>query len=94
MASCPGPVSNKWFLRSAGSSRADQFVKCRAGAVEIIAPLPDGQRVTLSMGVVVSPFGSDLREALMRADQQLYKAKELGRDQVVVHGPGDVAAAA
>lgn len=60
----------------------------------IIAPFPDGQRVTLSMGIVVSPFGSDLREAVMRADQQLYKAKELGRDQVVAHGPGDVAAAA
>ncbi|KGH30686.1 MULTISPECIES: GGDEF domain-containing protein [Comamonas] len=68
--------------------------RIRAGAVEIIAPLPDGQRVTLSMGIVVNPFGSDLREAVMRADQQLYKAKELGRDQVVVHGPGDVAAAA
>ncbi|WEE75811.1 GGDEF domain-containing protein [Comamonas testosteroni] len=68
--------------------------RIRAGAVEIIAPLPDGQRVTLSMGIVASPFGSDLREAVMRADQQLYKAKELGRDQVVVHRAEGVAAAA
>lgn len=68
--------------------------RIRAGAVEIIAPLPDGQRVTLSMGIVVNTFGSDLREAVMRADQQLYKAKERGRDQVVVHGAGGVAAAA
>ncbi|WP_155496372.1 GGDEF domain-containing protein, partial [Comamonas testosteroni] len=68
--------------------------RIRVGISEAIDALPDGQRVTLSLGIVACPLGSDLREAVMQADRQLYKAKEQGRDQVVVHDPTGSAAAA
>ncbi|NIF82565.1 GGDEF domain-containing protein [Comamonas sp. Tr-654] len=68
--------------------------RIRVGISEAIDALPDGQRVTLSLGIVACPLGGDLREAVMQADRQLYKAKEQGRDQVVVLDPTGSAAAA
>lgn len=47
--------------------------------------LPQGQRITMSFGISALTFGSDVREAVNMADRQLYKAKESGRDQVVVN---------
>lgn len=67
--------------------------RIRAGISEAIDPLPDGQRVTLSLGIVACPLDSDLREAVMQADRQLYKAKQQGRNQVVVLDPAGAAAA-
>lgn len=43
-----------------------------------------GLRVTMSVGVASSDFGTDdLRRLLNEADQRLYEAKRLGRDRVV-----------
>lgn len=41
-----------------------------------------GQRVTLSMGVAEAMPGDTLDQFLARADQNLYKAKDGGRDQI------------
>jgi diguanylate cyclase (GGDEF)-like protein/PAS domain S-box-containing protein len=45
--------------------------------------LPDGERLTLSLGLVVSSEGSDQLDRLYAAaDAQLYRAKQAGRDRV------------
>ena len=67
--------------------------RIRVGISESLPPLPDGRRVTLSLGVAAYPFGSDLRESVMQADRQLFRAKEAGRDQVVVSPHDHVAEA-
>ncbi len=57
--------------------------------VEQLSVDVDGEavRVTISIGVAVfasEEAGSDLREALERADKALYEAKESGRNRVIV----------
>ena len=47
--------------------------RIRVGISESLPPLPDGRRVTLSLGVAAYPFGSDLRESVMQADRQLFR---------------------
>jgi PleD family two-component response regulator len=45
--------------------------------------LPDGERLTLSLGLVISADGSKgLDRLYAAADAQLYKAKEAGRDRL------------
>jgi diguanylate cyclase (GGDEF)-like protein len=56
---------------------ADRIVRA---AREI--PLPDGQHVTVSVGVACSTAG-DIGTAMASADDALYRAKDLGRDQAV-----------
>ncbi|HTR00701.1 MAG TPA: GGDEF domain-containing protein [Candidatus Acidoferrum sp.] len=46
------------------------------------AALLPGQPVTVSMGVAEAVAGDTLDQLLARADQNLYKAKEGGRDQI------------
>jgi diguanylate cyclase (GGDEF)-like protein len=41
-----------------------------------------GQRITVSMGVAEAAPGDTLDQLLARADQNLYKAKDGGRDQI------------
>ncbi len=49
--------------------------------------LPGGERLTLSLGVVVSSEGSDKLDRLYAAaDAQLYRAKQAGRDRVCAAG--------
>lgn len=49
--------------------------------------LPQGQRITMSFGIAALAPGADVREVVNTADKQLYKAKQSGRDQVVVNRP-------
>jgi len=55
------------------------------GAVAQAGP-PMGQPVTLSAGVAERGAGDDQDRLLRRADHALYRAKEGGRDRVVVDG--------
>jgi diguanylate cyclase (GGDEF)-like protein/PAS domain S-box-containing protein len=49
--------------------------------------------VTISIGCAVADSGSSPEELIRHADEALYRAKEAGRDRVVVHGEGREAAA-
>lgn len=50
--------------------------------------LPGGLAVTLSIGVAQRVAGDEPDNLLARADRALYRAKEAGRDRVVVDGGG------
>ena len=45
---------------------------------------PRGLRVTLSLGVAELQPGEPLEDCLRRCDQALYRAKEAGRNTVVI----------
>lgn len=53
----------------------------------LVAAIGEAPHVTLSVGVTELRPGEALDEALKRADAALYKAKEFGRDRVVLHQP-------
>jgi len=61
--------------------------RLRAAIAQVRVATPDGglQGVSASLGVADSPqFGLLLDALLLRADEAMYRAKALGRDQVVV----------
>ena len=49
---------------------------------------PDGQPLTISLGIATRPLGEypDATTLLTQADEALYRAKAAGRDRVAVHG--------
>lgn len=59
--------------------------KLRAAIADLPFPF-EGQllRVTVSIGVATLTPGDDLPELLRRADKALYRAKETGRDRIIV----------
>jgi diguanylate cyclase (GGDEF)-like protein len=46
---------------------------------------PHGIRVTSSFGVAEARAGEDLAESIRRADEAMYRAKQMGRDRVELH---------
>lgn len=50
---------------------------------EMIANLPDGLPVTMSIGVAGGEPGNEPEEVLTRADAAMYEAKRRGRNRVV-----------
>lgn len=67
------------------SSVEDIFERLRVKLANAkIEGLPDDYQVTLSMGSVVSKAGEDLRSMIKAADNNVYQAKQLGRDRLVV----------
>jgi diguanylate cyclase len=50
------------------------------------AAWPEGMRLTGSIGVADWDTGEPLHEAIGRADEAMYQAKQLGRDRVEVSG--------
>lgn len=75
------------LLAGAGPERADQVTDTVNAELRRLAR--DGELVlpTVSYGITGLDHGFDLEEAIERADQALYRAKEAGRNRVVHHSP-------
>lgn len=57
--------------------------RLRAGVERMRVPtLPEGEKVTISIGAAERHRGEDLRTAIQRADASLYEAKRGGRNRV------------
>jgi len=56
--------------------------KLRNAVRELQIPELRGRRITISLGVTTLRKGEQLKEAVKRADEALYRAKRLGRDRV------------
>jgi diguanylate cyclase (GGDEF)-like protein len=77
------------FLLALDSARPDEAAaRCELLRAEIAGypwhTVHPGMEVTISIGVVEVPFGTDLDVALKTADQHLYRAKRAGRNRVLV----------
>lgn len=54
--------------------------------IESSIVMPDGRRVTVSIGIAETTGIRDIKRLYKRADEALYEAKEAGRNRVVVAG--------
>jgi diguanylate cyclase (GGDEF)-like protein len=71
---------------TAPSARAvAERLRERVAALRIPA-LPEGRGITVSVGLAEHRAGADIEQTLARTDRALYRAKEEGRDRVVVDG--------
>ncbi len=76
LIACPG-------MRVRDAARLAEKLRERVAASEI--NIPGGRiAVTASFGVAVAPPGSATADALKRADEALYRAKEAGRNRVEI----------
>lgn len=74
-----------------GASRVAEQIRAAVEALEVPVSERDSIRPTVSVGVASHVDGDDLEGLLLRADEALYRAKELGRNRVV--GPSEARAA-
>ncbi|PTT86468.1 hypothetical protein DBR42_13550, partial [Pelomonas sp. HMWF004] len=76
LIACPG-------MRVRDAARLAEKLRERVQSSEVIIP---GGRITVSasFGVSVAPPGSATADALKRADEALYRAKEAGRNRVEI----------
>jgi len=71
---------------TAPSARAvAERLRERVAALRIPA-LPEGRGITVSVGIAEHRAGESIEQTLARTDRTLYRAKEEGRDRVVVDG--------
>lgn len=71
---------------TAPSARAvAERLRERVAALRIPA-LPEGRGITVSVGIAEHRAGASIEQTLARTDRALYRAKEEGRDRVVVDG--------
>ena len=71
---------------AAPSARAvAERLRERVAALRIPA-LPEGRGITVSVGIAEHRAGASIEQTLARTDRALYRAKEEGRDRVVVDG--------
>ncbi|WP_222874966.1 sensor domain-containing diguanylate cyclase [Terrihabitans soli] len=74
------------LLRGVGPQRARMLANRMRVDIERAVKLPDGRSVTVSLGVAAWQENEPLDIALGRADIELYRAKETGRNRVCVAG--------
>ena len=71
---------------AAPSARAvAERLRERVAALRIPA-LPEGRNITVSVGIAEHRAGESMEQTLARTDRALYRAKEEGRNRVVVDG--------
>jgi diguanylate cyclase len=65
------------------AERAAERIRTRIEALQFPG-LPPDKRVTVSQGVAIYQQGEKITDTLKRADQALYRAKESGRNKVIM----------
>lgn len=74
------------LLKGVGPRRARMLADRMRDDIAKAVKLPDGQSVTVSLGVASWEEGENLDLVLSRADAELYRAKQSGRNRVCMAG--------
>lgn len=72
------------ILTKADVNQGKEVAERICGKLRQMKLVPDGRAITVSIGVTAHYPGDLLDKTLKRADEALYKAKENGRDRVVI----------
>jgi diguanylate cyclase (GGDEF)-like protein len=74
------------LLRDSKPRQATEVAERLRAAVASMTNLPEGIRVTISIGLAASLSGEKIEDLVARCDQALYRSKREGRNRVTIAG--------